>query len=73
VIPIKLGDAADADLTAIFEYGTSRFGDDTAAVYLRGFNAALDLIAERPMIGAIHDTVRPPIHSPVTSKPSHLL
>jgi toxin ParE1/3/4 len=61
VIPVEISEAADADLTGIFEYGADRFGDDTAAAYLRGFDAALDLIAGYPMIGAIHDTVHPPI------------
>jgi toxin ParE1/3/4 len=63
VIPVEISAAADADLTAIFEYGIDRFGDETAANYLRGFDASFDLIAEHPLIGAIHDTVWPLIHS----------
>ena len=63
MIPVEITGEADADLTAIFEYGAERFGDDTAAAYLRSFDDAFALIAEHPLIGAIHDTVSPPIHS----------
>ena len=61
--PVEISGAADADLTDIFEYGADHFGDDAAAAYLRGFDQALAMIADHPQIGAIHDSVRPPIRS----------
>jgi toxin ParE1/3/4 len=62
VIPVEISDAADADLEAIYHYGADRFGEDAAARYLRGFADAFALIAEHPLIGAVIETVRPPIH-----------
>ena len=61
--PVEISEAADADLTDIFDYGADHFGDEAAAAYVRGFNDAFALISDHPLIGAIHDRVRPPIHS----------
>ncbi len=36
--PVEISEAADADLTDIFDYGADQFGDDAAAAYLRGFD-----------------------------------
>jgi plasmid stabilization system protein ParE len=35
VIPVEISEAADADLTAIFDHGADLFGEDAAAAYLR--------------------------------------
>lgn len=60
---VELSTLAAADLEAIFIHGADRFGDATAEAYLRGFSEAFATIAEHPRIGALHDIVRPPIHS----------
>lgn len=60
---LRLSEAAAADLEMIFVHGAEQFGEETAETYVRGFEAAFTLIAEHPWIGAVHDTVRPPVHS----------
>ena len=61
--PVELSNAADADIEDILLYGVERFGAETAESYVRGFDDCFALIAARPAIGAVHDTVRPPVRS----------
>lgn len=63
MIPVELSRAADADLVRILEYGVGAFGEEAADAYVAGFEATFALIAAHPFAGAIHDEVRPPIHS----------
>jgi len=63
LIPVELSEAAAVDLEAIFVYGAGQFGEDSAESYVRGFSEAFVLISEYPAIGAVHERVRPPIHS----------
>jgi toxin ParE1/3/4 len=61
--PVELSNAADADIEDILLYGVERFGAETAESYVRGFDDCFALIAAHPAIGAVHDIVRPPVHS----------
>ncbi|GAA4774800.1 type II toxin-antitoxin system RelE/ParE family toxin [Stakelama sediminis] len=61
--PVELSEAADTDIEEILLYGIERFGVETAEAYVRGFDDCFDLISDHPAIGAVHETVRPPIHS----------
>jgi toxin ParE1/3/4 len=63
MIRVEIGEAADADLVKILEYGTDNFGQDRAEAYVAGFQTAFDLISRHPAAGAVHDAVRPPIRS----------
>lgn len=60
---VELSNAADTDIENILLYGIERFGAETAEAYVRGFDDCFALIAAHPAIGAVHDTVRPPVHS----------
>lgn len=63
MILLELSEAADADLVGILDYGVSLFGAETGEAYVAGFDDSFALIAEHPLIGAVHDEVRPPIRS----------
>jgi toxin ParE1/3/4 len=63
MIPVEISGAADADLVEILSYGTDTFGEGRAEAYVASFQTTFDLISRHPLAGAIHDEVRPPIHS----------
>ena len=60
---VDVSEAANADLDDILDYGAARFGEDVAEAYVRRFQQVYDLIADHPLIGALHETVRPLIRS----------
>ena len=60
---VEISELADADLATILDYGVAEFGEQTGEAYVAGFDASFALIAEHPFAGAVHDDVRPPIHS----------
>ncbi len=55
----RLSEDADADLSGIFVYSVTTFGEAIAQDYFLGLHDALELIADNPMIGAGADYVRP--------------
>jgi toxin ParE1/3/4 len=63
MIRLEMSRAADADLSAILEYGISAFGIEVGEAYFLSFEQAFDLIRRHPGIGAVVDAVRPPIHA----------
>jgi toxin ParE1/3/4 len=63
MIRLELSRAADADLSAILEYGVSAFGVEVAEAYFLSFEQAFDLIRRHPRIGAVVGAVRPPIRA----------
>jgi antitoxin ParD1/3/4 len=46
----------------ILAYGVEQFGEANGEAYVRRFDEAFALTAEYPLIGAVHEEVRPPIH-----------
>lgn len=60
---VELSRDADADLVGILEYGAEHFGWDRAEAYAEGFDDSFALLSAYPLIGALHDDIRPPIRS----------
>lgn len=60
---VEVSEAANADLDAIYDYGVKHFGGAAAEAYLRRFDEAYVLLGDHPLIGPVHDDVRPPIRS----------
>ena len=63
MIRVELSETADADLEETLGYGTETFGEVRAEAYAASFRTTFDLIARHPLVGAVHDEVRPPIRS----------
>jgi toxin ParE1/3/4 len=63
MIRVEISEAADADLVEILGYGSETFGQDRAETYVASFRTTFDLIERHPLVGAVHDRVRPPIRS----------
>ena len=61
--PLTFSVESRGDLAGIFDYGVAHFGLAAAEAYLRRFDAVFDMIRAHPLSGALHDSVRPPIHS----------
>jgi toxin ParE1/3/4 len=53
VAEIKLSSAARRDLARIDEFSAAQFGDDVADDYLRGLNAAFELLKRHPKAGQL--------------------
>lgn len=54
-----LSGAADADLTAIYEYSYRTFGEAQADAYVLGLRDTLTLFADRPRIGHPAEDLHP--------------
>lgn len=61
--PLTFSVESRGDLAGIFDYGVEHFGLAAAVAYLRRFDAVFEMIRKHPLIGAIDDSVRPPVHS----------
>lgn len=60
---LELSDEADADIIGILKYGSANFGWERAEAYVASFEESFVRLIDHPQIGALHPTVRPPIHS----------
>ncbi|MGB5484218.1 type II toxin-antitoxin system RelE/ParE family toxin [Parasphingorhabdus sp.] len=60
---LELSGAADADLTAILDYGIENFGWDAAVRYLRDLDHAFDLLRQHPQAGPVHLSPQPECRS----------
>lgn len=60
---VELSRDADADIVGILEYGARHFGWDRAEAYAETFDDSFALLSTYPLIGVMHDDVRPPIRS----------
>lgn len=60
---LELSGSADADLSAILDYGTENFGWDAAVRYLRSLDRAFDLLREHPQAGPIYMGPQPECRS----------
>ena len=58
---IVLRPAARSDLIKIWGHGTSRWGVNRTEAYLNGLGELLQLLAEHPEIGRLHEELRPPL------------
>lgn len=60
---LELSGSADADLTAILDYGIESFDWDAAVRYLRGLDRAFDLLREHPQAGSVYMGPQPECRS----------
>lgn len=60
---VEISNAAAADLADIWSYGADQFGLELADAYGAEFEAVFALIGKYPLIGSVHEAIRPPIRS----------
>ena len=60
---VELSRKADLDFIDILEYGAEQFGWDCAEAYAQSFEDSFAQLCDYPLIGAVHDDIRPPIRS----------
>jgi len=56
---IELSPAALADLDAIWEYSLQNWGESRSETYIRGINAALELVTVNPHMARDAASIRP--------------
>lgn len=50
---VEFSNAAEADLVEIDEFSAARFGDDVAALYMHGFDAAFVRLRDFPLVAPL--------------------